>query len=870
MPPRQQVLSPESFKTFGDLLRYLRTRAGLSQRELAARVNYHYAHFNRIENNQRLPDKAVLLARFVPALSLEDQPEWVQHLLRLREEAESIQASPKKEAPTPTPETHHVPALSIQLLGRQQEVGQLSSLLLKPGTRLVTLLGPPGVGKTSLALYLAAKIEHHFTHGAVFVDLAPVTNVDMVLNTIASALGVQESESGYELKSLQTHLRDQNLLVVLDNFEQVMDASPQIARLMGGAPQIKCLITSREAIRIQGEREFPVQPLPSPAQVEFTSIEHLDKFPALELFVQRAESIHPGFHLTSENASLIAEICHRLDGLPLAIEFAASRIKTMSLDEMIAQLDQRLVWLTRGRRDSVDWRKTLRGALDWSYTLLTYQERALLNRLSVFSGGWTLESAQSVCSDDLLCAREDIYDLLVNLVDKSLVVAEMNGGTRYRFLETVRQYAVEKLQEAGEYEEYRRRHIEWFTRWSEVLCHDMDRLPIPNFNQQVGHETNNLRSALDWAWRHQPADEISLRLVTTVCRLWFEINHFIEGTEWAERFLPYTNKEEFKALRARLSYLTATLANFAYWTDRKERITELFKEAISLSREIGDMSNHAAALYWYSFVLFDAGEYACAVRCLQESSDIFRSQNMPLALSLALADMGTALHRLGDLVKARDKLDEALSIAIQVADARCESYVLRMLAIYLRFEKQYSKALSANKSALEKTRILGDRLNCAQALVQMSVLTNLLAEYADSARYADEAYQYFHSIGSEYQLPFPLRLQGYAALNMGNVDLARTCCIDSIKKNYALGRTHEVGVIAGLILLSEIEWMCGNYEQAGLLYKYVMSKKEELLLKFQEPDENAILRMRSNLVLRKPQAYKHIEFTNIEEYIREL
>lgn len=844
MTSHQQVITPESFQTIGDLLRYLRKRAGLSQRELAAQVGYHYAHLNRIENNQRLPNEAALLAQFVPALSLEDQPQWVQRLLQLRKEAESVQTSLQEQISTQSPETHRVPTLPISLLGRGQEIVQLSKRLLQPETRLVTLVGPPGVGKTSLALHTAGKIEHHFAHGAAFVDLAPITDADLVLSTIAATLGIRETETEQELKSLQTHLRDQTLLIVLDNFEQVMDASAQISSLMLATPTVKYLITSREALRIQGEREFPLQPLPTPAQAELNLQNNLDGFPALELFAQRAESIQPGFQLTLENAPLVAEICHRLDGLPLAIEFAASRIKTMSLQEMIAQLDQRLEWLSRGRRDSVDWRKTLRGALDWSYTLLTGQERALLNRLSVFSGGWTLEFAQLVCSDATLCAREDIYELLVNLVDKSLVVAETyNNSTRYRFLDTVRHYALEKLQESEEYESYRQRHVECFMQWAEALCYSFDRLPIPNFNQRVGHEYYNLRSGMDWALKHQPSDEMSLRLAAAVCRLWFETNHFIEGAEWAERFLLHT--EDQNPLRARLSYLAATLTNFAYWIDRKERTTELFEEAILLARQLEDQSTLASALYWFSFILLDSHNYALAKKHLEESSSIFRSLNMPLALSLALADLGTTLQKQGDTALARNTLDESLNIAVQAGDARCEAYALRMLAVFLRFEKQYAKALTVNKRAIEKTLSLGDRLNCGQTLVQMAVLANVLEDYTLSGKYASEAYQYFHSIGSEYQLPFTLRLQGYAALHTGNIENARGYCNDSIKRNYALGGIHEVGVVAGLLLLAEIEYAAGHIDLASRLFSYVIQKKKELSLSLQEPDENSLTRLSS-------------------------
>jgi non-specific serine/threonine protein kinase len=858
--PLHQVLSPETFNTLGDLIRYLRTRAGLSQRELAARVHYHYAHLNRIEKNQRLPDETVLVARFVPALSLSDQPQWIQRLLELRQKAEIVQMFPKEELPSQSQETHHVPVLPIALLGRQQEIDQLSKRLLRPETRLVTLVGSPGVGKTSLALFTAGKIEHHFANGAIFVDLAPITEADLVLNAIVAALGIRETEIKQELISLQTHLRNQQMLILLDNFEQVMDASAQISSLMLATPTVKYLITSREALRIQGEWEVPLHPLPIPAQIDLNSKIDLDRFPALELFAQRAESIQPGFHLTSENASLVAEICHRLDGLPLAIEFAASRIKTMTLQEMIAQLDQRLEWLTRGRRDLVDWRKTLRGALDWSYTLLTGQERAMLNRLSVFSGGWTLEFAQSVCSDAALCAREDIYELLVNLVDKSLVVAESNNeNIRYRFLDTVRHYALDKLKEAGEYEVYRQRHIEYFMQWAETLCYNFDRLPIPNFNQQIGYEYNNLRSALDWAWKHQPSDEIHMRLAVSACRLWFETNHFIEGVEWAERFLPHIKKTDDKPLRARLSYLAATLTNFTYWTDRKDHATELFEEAIALAREVDEKSTLASALYWFSFILSDSQKHQVAARYLEESAGIFQLLEMPLAQSLALADLGINLQILGDSVQARDILKQALKIAVQAGDTRCEAYALRILAVYLRFEKQYAEALSVNERALEKTLKSGDRINSGQVFVQMAVLANVLEDYTHSGEYANEAYKFFQSLGGEFQLPFPLRLQGYAALHSGNLELARTYCVDSIKRNYTLGGAHEIGVLAGLILLAEIEYKNGQTAIASAMIHYVIEKQAELALKFQEPDERSIVRLRQYIELDKPETNFDLE-----------
>lgn len=867
MPGNSQVLTPESFKTFGDLLRHLRIRAGLSQRDLAARVNYHYAHLNRIEKNQRMPNRAVLLARFIPALMLDDQPEWAARLIDLASESpvETLQNDIK---PNPDQHRYFVPANLVDMLGRTDETARLTNYLLSSETHLLTLVGPPGVGKTSLALHVAGKVERHFKSGAIFVDLSPVMDDEMVLDAISSALGLQENASNQKLAVLQAFFRDKNLLMVLDNFEQVMEASPQIARLLAAAPELKILITSRESLRIQGEREFPILPLPAPETNEFEYNGLLDSFPAIRLFVQRADSVQPGFSLTPQNASLIAEICRRLDGLPLAIEFAAARIQTMSLEEMVSQLDRRFDWLTRGRRDFAGWRGTLRGVLEWSYTLLSDQESALFNRLSVFSGGWTLEAAREVCCDDLLCVRSDIFSLLSVLADKSLLVAERRGKTtRYRFLDTVLHFAKEKLKESGEEDEYRNRHMQYYVGWAEILDQAFDRRPEPDFNQRIGDEQNNLRIALDWAWHQKPEHEISLRFIVAVSRLWFETNHFTEGIEWAERFLPYTENNRHVRLRGYLLYRLATLINFAFWADKKEQVSTLFEEAIQLARKINDVRLIAAILYWCRFLHTDAQNNKKARTYLEECIPVFRVTESFSMLSHALADLGTVLHRLGDASESRASLDEAIRVAVEQQDVHSEAYALRMLAEVLRYSGQYHEALSVNQRALELALRLGDRLNCGQALVQMAVLANILGNYAESGLFAQQSYEFFNSIGSEFQQPFPERLQGYAALHVGQLNESRRLCLDSLRRNLALGMEHRVGVLAGLILLAELEQRAQNSKLAVRILFIVLREKERLAIKFQEPDEIALARLQSSVFLDANGVTLAVGF---DEFIQEL
>jgi len=334
------TLTPESFNNFGELLRFLRERAELSQRELALQVGYHYSYMSRIEKNERMPDSATLMARFIPALGLDNDPQWTERLLRLAASEEKtmsprrggqVPASPPPVAasalPTFDSPLNPLPLSLTPLLGREDEVEALIKLISRLDVRLVTLVGAPGVGKTRLALHTANELAGLFAHGAAFVDLSPLTESKDVLGAVANALGVQGSSDVSLMTQLINTLRQKNLLLVIDNFEHVIDASPQLVQLLGNAPQVKALITSREVLRISGEYEFAVDPLPVPQQQEGGQSEPLIDYAAIQLFAQRAQAVDPNFRLTPDTLKSISEICRRLDGLPLAIELAAARSK---------------------------------------------------------------------------------------------------------------------------------------------------------------------------------------------------------------------------------------------------------------------------------------------------------------------------------------------------------------------------------------------------------------------------------------------------------------------------------------------------------------------------------------------------------------
>jgi predicted ATPase/DNA-binding XRE family transcriptional regulator len=836
------VLSPESFATLGDLLRYLRERARLSQRELAAQVNYHYSTISRIEKNTHSPDVPTLMGRFVPALELDDKPEWIARLRELALPNHRIKPDPLAAAPAlsdsdPAP----LPTVFTPLLGRERETDALWEMLRRADVRLVTLVGPPGVGKTRLAIHAAGQVSSWFPDGVVFADLAPVTSAGEMIGVVASALGIPETSGASNLASVQSRLRNQRLLLVLDNFEQVMPAAPQIAKLLAASPDLKIIATSRESLRISAEHVFPLQPLPLPERA--ANVQALLETPVIRLFVDRARSARPDFALTEENASDVTEICARLDGLPLAIELAAARVTLLTPRDMLNQLDRRFQWLTDGARDNHAWRQTLRGALDWSYNLLDKEERALLHGLSIFSGGWTLPAAEAVCSQNAL-------PLLSQLVNKSLVVAEPEQG-RYRLFDTMREFAREKIAPQKEEDSLRARHLAYYADWVEEIESKLDAMPLNESRRLVEAERNNLYGALHWALDDKSERSDGLRLITAAAWIWFRHSHFSEGADWAERFLPLSADKKFQALRARLLYRAAALAEFAYWREKYDEIKAWFDEAESLARKLGDKLTLAHALYLHTEVFLDNRDWENAARVSGESASLCRDLGQMRLLCLSLSDFGMSLHEQKKKKETRAALDEALEIALRERYIREEGYVLRRLVHCLRKDGDYAEAIKVNQRALKAIRASGDRINIGQVQVNMAILASALDDFAMMAEFAHEAYDMFQSIGSEFQQPFPERLMGYASLHMGDAARARQLCVDSIRRNVVLGEDHLAGVYGGLLLLAEIELAEENFKAAARLFGFVRAKIQAGTVSFQEPDMRAMERLQSALEKKK-------------------
>jgi predicted ATPase/class 3 adenylate cyclase len=621
----------------------------------------------------------------------------------------------------------NLPPERTSFIGRQHDVTEVARLLRK--SRLVTLTGPGGTGKTRLALKVAADHVGGFADGVFLVDLSPVGDPALVPSAIAEEVRVREQPGRELFDSLADYFRDRELLLVLDNFEQVAPAASVVDRLLDAAPRIRLLATSRVPLHLSGEQEYQVPPLALPDPSRLPNTETLSQYEAVRLFVDRATAVRPRFRVTNENALAMAEITARLDGLPLAIELAARRVKLLTPGALLARLGQRLPLLSGGggTGDLPKRQRTLRGTIEWSHDLLEPEEQRLFARLAAFAGGWTLEAAEAVAGAGL---EVEVLDGLGSLVDKSMVQQEEtpNGEMRFLMLETIREYATERLAESGEEEEIRRRHAEHFQHLAEEAALHLTREDRVLWLARLESDHGNLRAALDWAERTEHADT-GLRTAAAVWRFWLQRGHLSEGRARLERLLSLPGAEAQGPVRARA---LSALGGIAYWQNDYPPMRAAYQEAVDLAREVGDSKLLASALldlsyipyleqdadraeeilreglataeeagdrvltaeYWNSIGFLEVirGNPADSIELRHTAIEILREEGAAWELGQYLGGLAMITRMVGDLDAARGHLREAVETFAQASDTLSISMALTSFALIANDDGHHERA----------------------------------------------------------------------------------------------------------------------------------------------------------------------------------
>jgi predicted ATPase/DNA-binding CsgD family transcriptional regulator len=603
-----------------------------------------------------------------------------------------------------------LPVQPTALIGREQELESLRRQL-GSDARLLTLVGAPGVGKTRLAVAAAADLADSFADGVSFVDLAAVGDPGAVAFAISEALGLAGLSERPSLAHLKVHLRGRDMLLVLDNFEHVLAAAPPVAELIGACPKLRVLATSREPLRLRWEHVFPVPPLRLPDPRQPATPEALARVPAVALFLERAKASHPAFALSAENAWPLASLCIHLDGLPLAIELTAARVDVLTPSAMLARLEQHLPLPRWSAQDSPTRHQTLRDALTWSYDLLATAEQALFRRLASFVGGFTLEAAE---------ALDGGVDLLASLLQKSLIQTThaVGGETRFRLLETIRAYALEQLEAAGELADARRRHATYFLTLAERGERELTGPDQTSWFLRLERERDNLGAALRWA-----ADagdvELELRLAVALGRFWWMRGHMDDGRRWLDGVL--ARGDGSPSLRARASVASGVLA---YGQGDFEHATARLETGVGLLRTQGNRRSIVSALAYLGMVNIAHGRIDRAMTCLEEGLALGGAQADRWGTALVQRVLASASSAAGDADTAQARLDESLRLYRAVGDTLGVAIVLTRQAELARDRGDLGRALSLLTESLELARELaGNRrfiLHAAEVVADLA------------------------------------------------------------------------------------------------------------------------------------------------------
>lgn len=635
---------------------------------------------------------------------------------------------------------NNIPLELTSFIGRKKEIAEIRSLLSE--VRLLTLIGFGGTGKTRLSIHIASILLDEFSHGVWFVELAKLSEPSYILQEIASALNVTTDEKRNKLDVLTDFLREKEILLILDNCEHLIaECAGIVESLLQNCPGIKIIVTSRESLHIPGEYIYQVPTLSLPDSKGNSSVESLIEYESVRLFLERVTSVQHGFKITNSNAHIISQLCTALEGIPLAIELAAARVKVLPVEKILERLKDRFNLLTGGKRTLLPRQQTMRALIDWSYELLSEKEKLLFQRLSIFSGGWSLEAAEKICQDNFLL-EEEVLDLLSNLSDKSLIkVYETEDNTRYTMLETIKTYGDEKLTQSNYKNILQEKHFDFYYKFTEQSESGLMGKEQGEWLKKIALENENIRECLKWSLGYNP--DLTLRLSVALGKFWELRSHFTEGLGYMRKSLELAKSGDLN-LKAKAMYWSGLyLLNQGNYIESKKYLNE----CLNIFRDINNKDGEALTLISLATMSLFENDYEKLNLYSEQSYSISSEISNKSYIARNLQNIALGLMQQGKHDEARIKLEESISLYREVNDALQLAKIIGNIGALEYLLSNYDKAISAFEESLKIRNELGDKQGIAIALSNLGSVTFMQKQYEASEKYLEDSIEIIKELG---------------------------------------------------------------------------------------------------------------------------